>query len=305
MQSENRLFDDFVKMMNGAAGTLAGMGREAEASFKERAKEWIAGMDFVSREEFDAVKDMAARARERSSRAQKARIAAELGPQVRLQGQLSYGAVSTYNFDRTQTLGRAQVVVEMPLFTSGLNEARVREASRLNDADWRQSDQTLRDIRQQVADSWQALVAARSAIGAYRASAIAAQRAYEGAEIQQRAGDRSTKEVLDLARDMLDARSNLASAQASEYINAAKLLAAMGQLDLAALVPDAAMYNAEAEFNNTRHKGDAPPVTQVIRLMDGVLAPSNKKDKPSRDPAAKLRLPIPATPATVPPADDK
>ena len=64
MQSENRLFDDFVKMMNGAAGTLAGVGREAEASFKERVKEWIAGMDFVSREEFEAVKAMAAAARD-------------------------------------------------------------------------------------------------------------------------------------------------------------------------------------------------------------------------------------------------
>ena len=64
MQSENRLFDDFVKMMNGAAGTLAGMGREAETSFKERVKEWIAGMDFVSREEFEAVKAMAAAARD-------------------------------------------------------------------------------------------------------------------------------------------------------------------------------------------------------------------------------------------------
>ena len=64
MQSENRLFDDFVKMMNGAAGTLAGVGREAEASFKERVKDWIAGMDFVSREEFEAVKAMAAAARD-------------------------------------------------------------------------------------------------------------------------------------------------------------------------------------------------------------------------------------------------
>ena len=64
MQSENRLFDDFVKMMNGAAGTLAGVGREAEASFKERAKDWIGGLDFVSREEFDAVKAMAAAARD-------------------------------------------------------------------------------------------------------------------------------------------------------------------------------------------------------------------------------------------------
>lgn len=64
MQSENRLFDDFVKLMNGAAGTLAGMSREAEASFKERVKEWIAGMEFVSREEFEAVKAMAAAARD-------------------------------------------------------------------------------------------------------------------------------------------------------------------------------------------------------------------------------------------------
>jgi BMFP domain-containing protein YqiC len=64
MQSENRLFDDIVKMMNGAAGTLAGVGREAEASFKGRAKEWIGGLDFVSREEFEAVKAMAAAARD-------------------------------------------------------------------------------------------------------------------------------------------------------------------------------------------------------------------------------------------------
>ena len=64
MQSENRLFDDFVKFMNGAAGTLAGVGREAEAAFKERSKEWIGGLDFVSREEFDAVKAMAAAARD-------------------------------------------------------------------------------------------------------------------------------------------------------------------------------------------------------------------------------------------------
>ncbi|TZG27578.1 accessory factor UbiK family protein [Sphingomonas montanisoli] len=64
MQSENRLFDDFVKMMNGAAGTIAGMGREAEAGIKDRAKDWIGGLDFVSREEFEAVKAMAVAARD-------------------------------------------------------------------------------------------------------------------------------------------------------------------------------------------------------------------------------------------------
>src|SRR3546814_18598895 len=64
MQTENRFFDDFAKLINGAAGTLAGVGREAEAAARERAKEWIGGLDFVSRDEFEAVKEMAARARE-------------------------------------------------------------------------------------------------------------------------------------------------------------------------------------------------------------------------------------------------
>lgn len=64
MQSENPIIADFVKLMNSAAGTLAGMGREARDSARERLKEVIGDMDFVSREEFDAVKDMAAKARE-------------------------------------------------------------------------------------------------------------------------------------------------------------------------------------------------------------------------------------------------
>ncbi|MDO7843221.1 accessory factor UbiK family protein [Sphingomonas immobilis] len=64
MQAENKIFDDFAKFMNSAAGTLAGVGREAEAGARAKAKEWIGGLDFVSREEFDAVKAMAAAARD-------------------------------------------------------------------------------------------------------------------------------------------------------------------------------------------------------------------------------------------------
>lgn len=64
MQSQNKLFDDFVKVMNGAAGTIAGMTREAQSAMQERAREWIGGLDLVSREEFEAVKAMAVAARE-------------------------------------------------------------------------------------------------------------------------------------------------------------------------------------------------------------------------------------------------
>ena len=75
MQSENRMFDDLVKMVNGFAGTMAGVGREAESSAREKFREWMAGSDFVGRDEFEAVKAMAAAARDENE-ALKARIVA-------------------------------------------------------------------------------------------------------------------------------------------------------------------------------------------------------------------------------------
>ncbi|PAX06621.1 accessory factor UbiK family protein [Sphingomonas lenta] len=81
MQSENRIFDDFVRLVNGAAGTLAGVGREAQGSARERAREWIGGLDFVSRDEFEAVKAMAAAARDEADalRARLEALEARLG----------------------------------------------------------------------------------------------------------------------------------------------------------------------------------------------------------------------------------
>lgn len=78
MQSQNRIFDDLVKMMNGVAGTMAGVGREAEASMREKMREFVGGMDFVSRDEFEAVKAMAIAAREENEALAKRIAALEL-----------------------------------------------------------------------------------------------------------------------------------------------------------------------------------------------------------------------------------
>ncbi|WP_420141432.1 accessory factor UbiK family protein [Sphingomonas sp.] len=75
MQNDNRIFEDFVKMANGFAGTMAGMAREGEAGAREKVKQWLGGLDFVSREEFEAVKAMAAAARDEVA-ALKAELAA-------------------------------------------------------------------------------------------------------------------------------------------------------------------------------------------------------------------------------------
>ena len=77
MQSENKMFDDFVKMVNGVAGTFAGMGREAESGAREKMREWIGGQDFVGRDEFEAVKAMAAAARDENEALKKRIVALE------------------------------------------------------------------------------------------------------------------------------------------------------------------------------------------------------------------------------------
>lgn len=75
MQSGSRLFDDLSKLMTSAAGVAQGARQEAETAAKGLVDRWLADHDFVTREEFDAVRDMAVRAREENE-ALAARVAA-------------------------------------------------------------------------------------------------------------------------------------------------------------------------------------------------------------------------------------
>ena len=75
MQSQNRFFDDFARMAGGAMGALAGVRQEIEARVREQIERWLASMDLITREEFDAVQAMAAKARAEQERLEQ-RVAA-------------------------------------------------------------------------------------------------------------------------------------------------------------------------------------------------------------------------------------
>ena len=74
-QTSNRLLDEFAKLMTDMAGVAQGVRREVETAVKSQAERFIGEMDLVQREEFEAVRDMAAKAREENE-ALKKRIAA-------------------------------------------------------------------------------------------------------------------------------------------------------------------------------------------------------------------------------------
>ena len=73
MQTRNKFFDDIGQMMTNAMGVAQGAREEAETALKGLLDRWLADRDFVTREEFDAVRAMAQKAREENE-ALKARL---------------------------------------------------------------------------------------------------------------------------------------------------------------------------------------------------------------------------------------
>jgi len=73
MQTRNKFFDDVSQMMTNAMGVAQGAKDEAETAFKGMMDRWLSDRDFVTREEFDAVRAMAQKAREENE-ALKARL---------------------------------------------------------------------------------------------------------------------------------------------------------------------------------------------------------------------------------------
>ena len=75
MQTRNKVFDDLSQLMTNAMGVAQGARTEAETAMKSMIDRWLADRDFVTREEFDATRAMAQKAREENE-ALKARIEA-------------------------------------------------------------------------------------------------------------------------------------------------------------------------------------------------------------------------------------
>jgi len=81
MQTENRLFDDFARMAGGALNVLTGFKTELEQIVRQQMEGWLANLNLVTREEFETVRQMAAKARDEQETllARIAQLEAKLG----------------------------------------------------------------------------------------------------------------------------------------------------------------------------------------------------------------------------------
>lgn len=261
---------------------------------------------------------LAAQAREKVSRSSVAAAKADLMPRIDFQASASNGSQNPYDDSRRFGQLRGQVILSGPIFESGLRRARIGEAMAANDADWRLLDGALRENRATLASTWNDWQAQQATIGSLRDAEASARKAYEGAILQQRAGLITTLDVLDLARELLIARSNSNTAIANAYLAKARLLAAIGTLEQVWLMPNEARYNPDDHLDRVRRKGDIPIITPILRGVDTAAAIGGTQDRPVRDPnAMRTATPIviqpydtlagpsrygPATPSAVPPA---
>lgn len=238
----------------------------------------------------------AAYSREKISRSQRDMARADFLPRVDLRGRAETGAVTPYSDTLQQSQLRGEVVISGPLFASGLYEARLGEAQAANDADWRLIDQALRENRLEVADAWNQWLALNASLASLAAAVESAQSAYNGALLQERAGFRTTLDVVDLARELLSARTQYNATTAAAYIAGARLLAAMGELEYADLLPDASAYHPDEHYERVRDNGDFPLITPLLHAVDDATL-GGDADRPVRDPAGGVTTPGVALPA--------
>lgn len=240
----------------------------------------------------------AAYSRERISRAAADSARAGMLPRVDLRGKAEVGAITPYSDSLRQTDLRGEVVVSGPLFQSGLLHAQAKEAEAANDADWRLIDQAMRDNRAEIADAWNQWLGQSAAVAQLELSTAAARKAFDGALLQEKAGFRTTLDVLNLARELLVARSGYNSATTNAYLAQARLLALLGALEQASLFPDAAAYDPDEHYDRVKRNGEIPVIIPALRAVDSILT-GGGRDRALRDPAAALAttgvaLPVPA-----------
>lgn len=151
-------------------------------------------------------------------------------PYLGVQGSLARSALSLGADDPHELDAQVQVGMTVPLYSGGLLSAQVREAGQLANAANQQLDQAARDVRESVASYWDQLAATRRALPAYAAAVTSAQAAFDGAQQQQLAGQITSLDVLDTARDLLTSRQARVHAEAQLYVQHVLLLGAMGRL---------------------------------------------------------------------------
>lgn len=144
--------------------------------------------------------------------------------------------------------------LSIPLYESGFVYSQVRQAKQLASQSRIQVIEVARSVRQAVASSWNAYVGLAQIIKNTRTQVSAAQLALNGVQQEYQAGTRTTLDVLDAQRDLVQAQVLQVTAERNRVVSGYQLLAAIGHLtaqDVGLQVP---IYDPDSNYKRVRDK---------------------------------------------------
>ncbi|TYC50478.1 TolC family outer membrane protein [Rhodobacterales bacterium] len=180
-------------------------------------------------------------------------IEGELLPTVTVDGSISrsWNPSETVDYsDNAQIFGN----VSIPLYQGGAVYSRVRQAKEELGQTRLQLDVALDQVRANVISAWGIYQAAEASIVAAQAAVQAQQLALEGVVEEQRVGQRTTLDVLDAQRELVNQQSNLVIAQRNRIVGGYQLVASIGRLDAGSLGLSVARYEPKQHYKAVRDK---------------------------------------------------
>lgn len=191
--------------------------------------------------------------REATERHSVARIRGELLPEVRIEANYANRYRLQGGIDEQQSAsvtGR----VSMPLYEGGETHARVRQAKHRHVSRIQEIEQARQEVQATVTQAWVRYQTARRQLRADRMAVEAARIAREGVREEERAGQRTVLDLLNAEQELLEAQVQVVATQRDLVVAAYSLLAQVGQLTVTSLelTPDA--YDAEAHYEEVRHR---------------------------------------------------
>jgi outer membrane protein len=163
------------------------------------------------------------------------------------------GASNVFS-SRSSTSANIGARVTIPLYQSGAEYARARQAKQVQSQRMIQIAVAERQVVEQVRNAWAGLKTAQGSIEATQAAVKANEIALEGVRQEQTVGSRTILDVLDAEQELLLTRVNLVQAQRDEIVAAHGVRAAVGQLDAKALALPVDVYDPARHYENVKDK---------------------------------------------------
>ena len=190
---------------------------------------------------------------ERAARNNVKETEGELLPTLSLNGTLNYNLESSSDTNEAseRSIG---AVLSVPLYQSGSVYSRIRQAKQTAGQQRLLIDKATRDVIEEAAQAWQALVTARARIESFKAQVSANEIALEGVQREAAVGSRTVLDILDAEQELLDAKVNLVGAQRDETVAIFWVKATTGQLTARQLGLDVKIYDPFKHYNANRDK---------------------------------------------------